>query len=270
MLGKLFKHEIKATGRIFLPTYLVLLIFAILTRVFIVIGNLNLNTSIALITSTGMILSIIMYVLTILGAYVVTYIIIMQRFYKNLTGDEGYLMFTLPVNTWELVGAKLLSGLTWMLTTTLVVVSSVIIVLMEYSEYIFEILKPMLQLWATIQRGFYIDIGLPVFMMELVLTMLFATLYGILLIYAAIAIGHTFQKHRIWGAVGAYIGLYMLIQVITSICGLPLLIAAENGSLSGGVLVYISFLSDILINFGLTVALFFVTTYILNKQLNLE
>ena len=38
---------------------------------------------------------------------------IVQRFYGNLLGREGYLMHTLPVTEAQLVGAKLISGTVW-------------------------------------------------------------------------------------------------------------------------------------------------------------
>ena len=41
-----------------------------------------------------------------LGAY--TCVVTIQRFYKGLLGQEGYLMFTLPVKNWQLVFSKAL------------------------------------------------------------------------------------------------------------------------------------------------------------------
>lgn len=38
--------------------------------------------------------------------FVLTMIVIIQRFYKGLLCDEGYLMFTLPVKPWQLIATK--------------------------------------------------------------------------------------------------------------------------------------------------------------------
>ncbi len=38
-----------------------------------------------------------LYMGVMMAAFVVTAVILIQRFYKNLLGSEGYLMFTLPV-----------------------------------------------------------------------------------------------------------------------------------------------------------------------------
>lgn len=37
---------------------------------------------------------------------IVTIVMVLQRFYKNLLKGEGYLMHTLPVPTWMLVAIK--------------------------------------------------------------------------------------------------------------------------------------------------------------------
>lgn len=43
-------------------------------------------------------------VLGVMAVFTVT--IIIQRFYKGLLKDEGYLMFTLPVESWKLILSK--------------------------------------------------------------------------------------------------------------------------------------------------------------------
>lgn len=62
-----------------------------------------------------------------------TIVIIVKRFKKNLLGDEGYLMFTLPVNSSRLILSKYISALIWVLLTMIVTAMSVII----YSNALF-------------------------------------------------------------------------------------------------------------------------------------
>ena len=54
------------------------------------------NTSNKIISAIAVVMAI-MYGMVIIAAFVITLIVIIQRFYKNLLTDEGYLMFTLPV-----------------------------------------------------------------------------------------------------------------------------------------------------------------------------
>ena len=94
MLGKLMKYEFKATSRMLLPINGAMLLFALINRLFMELnffqtGNMAIS---ALATVMA-----VMYVMVIIAAFVITLIVIIQRFYKNLLTDEGYLMFKLPV-----------------------------------------------------------------------------------------------------------------------------------------------------------------------------
>ena len=92
MLGKLTKYEFKATARVLLPAYLALLLVTVLGKVLLAVPPVQeaLNGAIA-----GFF--VVIYMLMIMGVLFLTFFISVQRFYKNLLGDEGYLMHTLPV-----------------------------------------------------------------------------------------------------------------------------------------------------------------------------
>ncbi len=46
--------------------------------------------------------------LALIAAVVTTIVLMILRFYRNLMTDEGYLMFTLPVSTTELICSQLI------------------------------------------------------------------------------------------------------------------------------------------------------------------
>ena len=103
MLGKLMKYEFKATSRMLLPINGAMLLFALINRLFMELnffqtGNMAIS---ALATVMA-----VMYVMVIIAAFVITLIVIIQRFYKNLLTDEGYLMFTLPVKAHSHITSK--------------------------------------------------------------------------------------------------------------------------------------------------------------------
>ena len=50
----------------------------------------------------------------VLAAILLTIYLLVERFYHNLLGNEGYLMFALPVSTSEHIIAKILTALIWM------------------------------------------------------------------------------------------------------------------------------------------------------------
>ena len=88
MLTKLLKHEFRATARIMGPLYLVLLAVALgfnFSARLMDSGNFVLNMLAALV--------VMAYVVAITAVFIVAFILMLQRFYKNLLGDEGYIMF---------------------------------------------------------------------------------------------------------------------------------------------------------------------------------
>ena len=83
MLKKLFKYEFSATGRIFLPMYAALLVMSLIARVFYSVEGLQSDILIALIT--------MLLVMLFTAVWVITFVIIIRRFWDNLLGRQGYL-----------------------------------------------------------------------------------------------------------------------------------------------------------------------------------
>ena len=98
MLGKLMKHEFKTTSKVILPLYLILVVLTIFARIFaqslFTAENSNID-SIGFGLFGG--LSVILYILGLFAVSIASFIYLLVRFYKNLFGDEGYLMHT-PVS----------------------------------------------------------------------------------------------------------------------------------------------------------------------------
>lgn len=88
---KLLKYEWKACARICLPLYGVLILMSFVTHLLYSIPQ---NSTFGFMLPT---ISYMLYMGVMMAAFVVTAVILIQRFYKNLLGSEGYLMFTLPV-----------------------------------------------------------------------------------------------------------------------------------------------------------------------------
>ena len=128
MLAKLLKHEFKATARIFLPLYLILLIFGLINRIFNVFDIFGDSISFNMQSILSVISSIIYFTL-IVAIIVMTLVIMIQRFYKNLLGDEGYLMFTLPVKPWQHIVSKLIIAMLWSGLSLIVIISSIAILI---------------------------------------------------------------------------------------------------------------------------------------------
>src|SRR5690554_3907592 len=102
MLGKLLKHEIKATSRLFLPMFASVILVALINKVVSSPFEQNgLSFSLVIrgsdLMSLIQLFSVLTFILLLLVAIGMSFFVMIQRFYKNLLRDEGYLMFTLPV-----------------------------------------------------------------------------------------------------------------------------------------------------------------------------
>jgi len=274
MLGKLIKHETRATSRIFLPLYGALLILTIFTKLVMAIGAPDFFSEAASNNRVAEIIlgiSFTLYFILIVGICVMTMVMIIQRFYKNLFTDEGYLMFSLPVKTWELVLSKLLVGMIWSAVCTVMIVLTFFI----FSLGTFSMME-LSQAIRSAYSMFYLQTGmeLNLFMAELALFILVNTVASILMIYVAIAIGQLFSQHRIVAAFGAYIVITIALQIIGSVFMAVLAIGnLENLVLNGrDAMTTIHWLinGSTVLNVLFGIAFYYGTQSIMKKCLNLE
>ncbi|MEG2929906.1 MAG: hypothetical protein RR846_10225, partial [Oscillospiraceae bacterium] len=120
MLTKLTKYEFTTAVKTYLPFYGIILLFALLNRF-----SVRFNYEIFYLPQ-GLVM--MAYIMLLTGLAVVTFLMGILRFKKNLLGDEGYLMFTLPVQRWQLVMAKVISSVVWSIAGVLVGVLSIFVV----------------------------------------------------------------------------------------------------------------------------------------------
>lgn len=128
MLKKLLKYEYRATYKLYIILYLAVLVLAGLTRI---LFSLDLKHNVILSVTFGMFTLTI--VLSCIGLYFATLIFTLYRFYKNLFTDEGYLMFTLPVTPMKLIISKIIVGMTWVLSSIIIIFSAGAIMLFHTS-----------------------------------------------------------------------------------------------------------------------------------------
>lgn len=127
MLGKLIKYEFKACGRVFFPIYLVILILSIINGMYSQYGFIqslknNLSQKGSLLSVQG-ILTVVLLALFV-SLFVITIIFTIQRFKKSLLEDEGYLIFTLPVSSRNIILSKYIVSLIFVILSTLVAILS--------------------------------------------------------------------------------------------------------------------------------------------------
>lgn len=206
MLNKLLKYEIKATARLFLPLYLALLVFALINRFLSPIKTIEPSNNFNLQILLGF-LSMTIYIALIVGTFVMTLVIMIQRFYKNLLGDEGYLMFTLPVKSWKHIVSKLLIAVFWTVLSFLTTICSILIIVnaKNLKGEFFNMVNTFKDFFGY--AGFF---TIPVYALLWIAS-------NILMIYAAITLGHLFAKHKLIASFGMYCILYVIYQTAAAL-----------------------------------------------------
>ncbi|MDD4297353.1 MAG: ABC transporter permease [Ruminiclostridium sp.] len=272
MLRKLMKYEFKATARWFFPLYIAIVLFALISRTLISTQSVE-NDIIRNLRGILTTISILAYVLLFVGTMVITLVVVVQRFYKSLLGDEGYLMFTLPVKTWQHTISKLLIAMLWNVLSALIGFCS--IMLFIPSEEMSEIINELSKVTGVFNASFYILGGL-ILLINIART--------IIEIYAAISLGHIFNKHRIILSFAFYIGINTISQVVSMLI-LPFMyspfvkviseygISIENSSFTFANMVpQLTTLSVIIlvISVILSAGYYIATNYLLKTKLNLE
>lgn len=135
MLAKLLKYEMKASARTLIPLYIGTLIVAAVCSIQIVL-SISSNGSFAVAVGSFQATNTLTAILFLLffglcvAITVLTIMTVIQRFNHSLIGDEGYLMFTLPVTHTQLLSSKLAGAMLWSIIGMFVMFLSLLIISM--------------------------------------------------------------------------------------------------------------------------------------------
>ncbi|MBS5145305.1 MAG: hypothetical protein KHY89_07335 [Butyricicoccus pullicaecorum] len=264
MFGKLMKYELKSLSKGLLPLYGAILIVAAINAVMM-------GTSAEInVDGWAQVTAIMLYTALCVSVAVMTLIIIVQRFYKGLLGQEGYLMFTLPVPTWQLTCSKLLGASLMCILSGIVGITSVLIlgagtfVGPDFFAELREILT-------------YIDGDSILFLFEILIGMLVDISASICQIYLAIALGHLSNQHRVAMSIVWYIAINTVLTFIGAVLTNVTMNAPGVTDFIFGA-IFNSGISNVHEFMWIGIAIsavqgaifYFITNYVLKNKLNLE
>ena len=263
MLSKLLKKDFQATRRFFIPLILGFVVCSILCKILMEVtffSPVMAQNEILQITS---IIFFILYCIYIISYYILTYVFLVYDFYKTMVSNQAYLTHTLPVKTSTLLNSKILIGAFWQLITyTLTFLSMALFFVGHISGY--EISTFITELCQIMGVSFF------TYMSFMIICILLGILSGPLMIYASIAIGHLFGKHRILGAIASYFGIYTAMEII---CMIALFASGYSMfSIETGLMSWMNGYLWFTIIFSIitTAGFYFITEYIFRRKLNLE
>lgn len=257
MFGKLMKYELKSLLKGLLPLYGAILAVALINAVMASFGIGNSIDGLPQVTA------IMLYFGLCVAVAVVTFLVIIQRFYKGLLGQEGYLMFTLPVPTWQLTLSKLLGAVITTILSGIVGMLSILI------------LGSLNINWGLFFRDFadifpHWTLDATLFVIELIVLMLVGVAAMILEIYVAMALGHLANKHRIAMSFVWFVVLQTVLSFLTGLAAMALsywpFFPAFYANLSAHGMMWMMILPCLIE----AAVFYFGTTWILKNKLNLE
>ena len=210
MLSKLLKHEFRATGRIGLPMCIGMIALSVLAAVVDRISGIS--DAVAAIVG-------ILYVMGFFALTIGVLVIILERFYKSILRDEGYLTMTLPCSLGKILSAKLICAVVWYAIAVVICCVAV-----------FVMVAGQIDDWEMFFHGFadgfgLVWINLPeltghdilwfvTLLLEILAAVVLVCLQVTLHFYAAMAIGHSFRKNKVLLSVVAFFVISWIFNAV--------------------------------------------------------
>lgn len=294
MLGKLLKHEFRATRR----TMLAILLGSLAASAVgfgLVILCLHPSLLPAVEGEVLGVLRTIAYVpltLIIIASYIfgfassmIVLIFILMRYYKNFFSDEGYLTFTLPVTPHELLWSKIISAMVWIfgafVTTCLAFVSlfgSLYLVAaasegIDVNMMISSLAESLRQVFGELSTVYFGSAEAWFAILRTTLTSVLLGIVQLIIYYFAITLGAMVsKKHKVWASIGMYIAINAGISTfkgILSFITAGIMGIISKGDVSAFSVAVVGYVQDAaMLIVGIIV--YFITVRILKKKVNLE
>ena len=226
MFAKLLKYEWRATrgmvGLLCLICLSAALVGGLAMRYLVWVSELDSQSNAFIVLS---VLTMIFAFIAIAICCVAMELYAVWRFYKSRFTDEGYLTFTLPVTTHQILLSSFVNCLICMVCALAALMAGyLVLLLLGFSalENFFPSLWEVLPLaMENAWRLFSGETG--AFLAQLTLGVVTGVLNGTVVMMLAVTIGSILaRKHKVLAAVGVYYGINMAMSLITSVLGVIL------------------------------------------------
>lgn len=274
MFSKLVKYEWKALFKQNAVIFLTLVLSSIVAALlFIFTGDVENFSNIFIVPV------IFLYYILLIATPFATMIVFAVRFFSSTYGNEGYLTNTLPIKSHQIVLSKVLVGAIYSIIINLLVLLSMFTVISSWLAFGADVPFAEIQLvfsdLPTVKE--ITGISPTALIIYFVITYIISAFSGIMMVVGAVSFGQLWKKHKVLGSIVSYVGIYFVLQLLSSIFIFPittklttdLMISNDPTSFFQDyvhlLLTYIPILS-----FVMLVALFFISNHILKKKINLD
>lgn len=284
MLGKLLKHEWRAVWKV--PTLLIAVLLLIAAAAGCTFALPIWDSEWIGLPLSG-IMMIVMFYFAMIAAGIGIMIYLAVRYYKNMYTDEGYLTHTLPVTARSLLINKVITMTAWNLIGGIAVIVSLFVfggvaflaLVSKDSSFARELVEAIVQLPAALRELWDEPAlrGINGFCASIVFLVLASSFSGTMMIIGSINLGQMVRKHRILGAVGAYFAINFAMQFLTTIIIMPIMMMRINSAIDDMYMEVSPFpvmtpmyVITGVISLGVAIGLYFVSEYLVRRQLELE
>ena len=277
-LGKLIKYDFMDVSKLMLPFYIGMGVMGIVIRLFwFVLLNEKLDESVRISTGVFQFMSYFGYVIAIIGLILMTYYAIIIRYYRSIYGNEGYLTNTLPIETYEIILAKLITFFGWFVVNGIIIFFTFWFVIPLEEVIKANIFRP--EVFREIEM--FLRHSVSTTLIISIISMLVMTIEKILFLFLCISIANMVKSYRVLTGVGTYMILGAVINLIkrfiltiTYFFDFKNYSNSYNSSDMEALKTFEYFFNT---NLGLlftsiifSVIIFFVVNYLLKNRLNLE
>ncbi len=210
MFTKLLKHEFRAVGRSIGPLSVAALLSSVVGYVIMLIATSNIEiesnsalTALSLVLYGGIYIFLMVYVI---GASISLYV----RFYRTKFTDEGYLTFTLPASTHQILLASIVNMIIWFFIIIVIMIICILFLIaplivevnsnINFSAFEYEAMAPSVP-------------EVLAYIFQIVSSMC----YSLILPLLSITLGSLYaKKHKLLAAFGIGYGINMAVSFVSS------------------------------------------------------
>lgn len=219
MLGKLCKHEFKASVRVYGLLYLLMGVYTCLMILYCKVFNNFQHILSGWIKGLGDTVSVLLmagYVILLIGVNVLTLVYLIYRFYQTMVSDEGYLTHTLPVTTGQLIFTKLITAFCFQVLSAVVTIASLVCFVIAggaWDEVCFAFREIVVQLE---EQGIFCG-NFTILVILFLLLAVAGLMFQILTYYMCISTGNLFSGHKLLGSVVVYFVFNFLMGIVQAV-----------------------------------------------------
>lgn len=202
MFGKLLKYDFKALLKIHLGLYAILTVMALVTMGAEIFREHYPQNMFFVFVSP---ILICLFIVAGIAVVVISFILCIMRYRKNILKDEGYLTHTLPVESWKIHISKLLSSCVYMYLTFLVLYLLISIVVRDISWGI--------DIYNMINEEMIV-MGMDTMMKILLITYLIAPISIFSTVFGCLCLGYKMNGHKDAMSFVMYIAYYVINQAL--------------------------------------------------------